>query len=88
MNKKARKIALTILVPLIVVTITYTVIIPKVMETRTAEAVQFLEFNGYTDAEYIESDGFGYKMKFSVTKDNKPTTVHVSVYKNIMTVGP
>ena len=63
---------------------------PAVMEWQKGEAIELLEFQEYTNIEYVSSDGWTNKMEFNVTnKDGKDMTIHVTVSKGGgMTVGP
>jgi hypothetical protein len=63
---------------------------PSVMEWRKADSIELLEFQEYTNIEYVSANGWTNKLRFRVTnKDGKNMTVHVTVGKNgVMTVGP
>lgn len=63
---------------------------PMVIESQKEQAIELLEFEKYTDIEYISSDGWSSKLEFRVVdKDGVSETVHVQVGDNgIMSVGP
>ena len=91
MNKRRKRFYIGLVVfAAFAVFATFQWIKPMVIESQKEQAIELLEFEKYTDIEYVGSDGWSSKLEFRVVdEDGKSRTVHVQVGDNgIMSVGP